>query len=208
MDLRMASCAGWFGLFENLGNTSGGGEAWVLLASARISTLLLHSLTAGLVGWALASAWSQKRYLRLGVTYAFAVVVHGLWNGMAVLSSVTSLEGLTNISIPTALVQIGEISTIGIVALGVFILALYISFNSSLQKSLKNQALISIAEVEAPALPGNETLPAGSSEPLRPDPSISDLPPEPDSVSPHILSDNPQVPPTEENHPTNSDSKP
>ncbi len=76
-----------FGLFENLGNTSNGGETWALLASSRISTLLLHCFTAGLVGWALASAWSQRRYLRLGITYTIAVLVHGSWNGLAVLSA-------------------------------------------------------------------------------------------------------------------------
>ena len=75
-----------FGLFENLGNTSGGGEVWAVLAASRITTLLLHCFTAGLVGWALASAWSQRRYLRLGITFIIAVLVHGLWNGMAVLS--------------------------------------------------------------------------------------------------------------------------
>ena len=74
-------CGAGFGLFENLGNTSVGGEMWVVLASTRITTLLLHSLTTGLVGWALASAWSQKRYLRLGLVYTFAVLLHGIWNG-------------------------------------------------------------------------------------------------------------------------------
>ena len=54
-----------FGLFENLGNTSGAGTGWALLTTSRISTLLLHSFTAGLVGWALASAWTQRRFLRL-----------------------------------------------------------------------------------------------------------------------------------------------
>ncbi len=197
-----------FGLFENLGNTSGAGEAWALLASARISTLLLHSLTAGLVGWALASAWSQKRYLRLGVTYAFAVLVHGLWNGMAVLSSVTSLEGLTNISIPTVLVQIGNYSTFGIVALGVFVLVLYISVNAILQNSLKHQSLESTPEGGVPALPARETFPPGSDESFNPDASMSVLPASPTSVTPPILPKKPQVPPIEGYPPTNPDSNP
>ena len=132
-------CGAGFGLFENLGNTSPGGEAWAILASTRITTLLLHCLTTGLVGWALASAWSQKRYLRLGITYAFAVVIHGLWNGMAVLSAISSLEGQVSIEIPANLQQIGSLATIGVIALGAFNLVLYVGFNTVLRNNLTTQ---------------------------------------------------------------------
>jgi len=145
-------CGAGFGLFENLGNTSGGSEAWAILVSTRITTLLLHCLTTGLVGWALASAWSQKRYLRLGVTYAFAVVLHGLWNGMAVLSSISSLEGQVDIAIPTNLQRIGNLSSIGVIALLAFNLILYISFNAVLRNSIYTNASISTGEGE-PANP-------------------------------------------------------
>jgi len=145
-------CGAGFGLFENLGNTSGGSEAWAFVASTRITTLLLHCLTTGMVGWALASAWSQKRYLRLGVTYAFAVVLHGLWNGMAVLSSISSLEGQVDIAIPNNLQQIGNFSSIGVIALLAFNLILYISFNAVLRNSIYPNALISSGEGE-PANP-------------------------------------------------------
>jgi hypothetical protein len=127
-----------FGLFENLGNTSGGGAEWALLASSRISTLLLHSFTAGLVGWALVSAWSQRRYLRLLLTYALAVFIHGLWNGMAVLSIVPSLQGLTNLSIPSSLIYLGNFSDYGIIILGVIVLVLYVTINNILQHQSKD----------------------------------------------------------------------
>jgi len=133
-------CGAGFGLFENLGNTSIGGEMWVVLASTRISTLLLHSLTTGLVGWALASAWSQKRYLRLGLVYSFAVLLHGVWNGMAVLSSLSSLEVQAIIPLPDYLLQLGNLALIGIVALGAFNLVLFISFSTFLRNSLKRQS--------------------------------------------------------------------
>jgi hypothetical protein len=133
-------CGAGFGLFENLGNTSAGGDTWALLASTRITTLLLHCLTTGLVGWALASAWSEKRYLRLGITYAFAIIVHGLWNGMAVLSAISSLEGQVNINLPSNLPQIGNLATIGIIILGAINLILYISFNAGLRNSSSSDA--------------------------------------------------------------------
>jgi RsiW-degrading membrane proteinase PrsW (M82 family) len=125
-----------FALFENLGNTSNGGDAWALLATSRISTLLLHCFTAGLVGWGLASAWTQRRYLRLAATYAIAVLVHGLWNGMAVLSAAPSLQGMTNISLPTSLQKIGAFASVGILVLGVVVLILFVRINSILRRDV------------------------------------------------------------------------
>jgi RsiW-degrading membrane proteinase PrsW (M82 family) len=153
-----------FGLFENLGNSSAGGEVWALLVSTRISTLLLHSLSAGLVGWALASAWSQKRYLRLGVTYLFAVLLHGLWNGMAVLSFFSSLQGQTNTSVPAGLVQLGNLSTVGIVALGAFNLVFFIGFNATLRRSLRDNPPPPQPLTSPPPLPSDETPPPPSSD--------------------------------------------
>lgn len=128
-------CGAGFGLFENLGNTSVGGETWAILVSTRVTTLLLHCLTTGLVGWALASAWTEKRYLRLGITYASAVIIHGLWNGLAVISALSSLEGQVDVSLPGNILLFGNIATIGLVALGAFNLAFYISFNALLRNS-------------------------------------------------------------------------
>lgn len=125
-----------FAIFENLGNTSDGGQAWALLASSRISTLLLHCFTAGLVGWALVSAWSQRRYLRLGLSYILAVIVHGLWNGMVVLSAASSLQGVANIPIPANLQRIGPISSTGIIILGALVLVLYVGFNAVLRRNM------------------------------------------------------------------------
>jgi hypothetical protein len=128
-------CGAGFGLFENLGNTSVGGETWAILVSTRITTLLLHCLTTGLVGWALASAWTEKRYLRLGITYASAVIIHGLWNGLAVISALSSLEGQVDVALPVNILLYGNIATIGLVVLGAFNLVFYISFNALLRNS-------------------------------------------------------------------------
>jgi RsiW-degrading membrane proteinase PrsW (M82 family) len=129
-------CGAGFGLFENLGNTSMGGETWALLTATRASTLLLHCLNSGLVGWGLASVWTHRRYLRLAATFLYAVTIHGLWNGLAVLSLMGSLEGETSISIPASLVQAGSYAPIGIVALAAFNLVFYLGFNSTMRKSL------------------------------------------------------------------------
>ena len=180
-----------FGLFENLGNTSTSSEAWALLALARISTLLLHCFTAGLVGWALASAWSQRRYLRLGITYAIAVLVHGLWNGMAVLSTVSSLQGLTNISIPAGLQQLGSLSSVGIVTLGALVLVFYIGTNAILRRGVLSMKPPSSGADQA-------SIPSGD-EPLSPSWDESKQPPSEISSSlPLSPGDSQQMP---ENHP-------
>ncbi len=128
-------CGAGFGLFENLGNTSGGAADWALLVSSRISTLLLHSFTAGLVGWALVSAWSERRYLRLALTYAAAVIVHGLWNGLALLSLASQLQSYTNLNLPAYLSQVETFSTWGIAILGVIVLLLFFGANSIFRRA-------------------------------------------------------------------------
>ena len=188
-----------FGLFENLGNTSSGGEAWALLASTRISTLLLHCFTAGLVGWALASAWSQRRYLRLGITYTIAVLVHGLWNGMAVLGAVSSLQGLSNISLPARLQQIGTLSSAGIVALGVLVLVFYIGFNTFLRRSSPSINPPSSGAGPTPKLPGDELLSPPLAESTQPPSEISISLPLPPGDYPQMPVDNPQQLPTSDN---------
>ncbi|OGN98951.1 MAG: hypothetical protein A2Z71_00730 [Chloroflexi bacterium RBG_13_50_21] len=157
-------CGAGFGLFENLGNTSVGGETWVILASTRITTLLLHCLTTGMVGWALASAWSEKRYLRLGITYAFAVVVHGLWNGMAVLSAISSLEGQVDILLPANLQQIGDLAVVGVIILGVFNLVLFLGFNTVLRNSSYAKTALSTSEGEVPGLNPSGLIPMEQGE--------------------------------------------
>jgi hypothetical protein len=136
-----------FGLFENLSNTSGGGTDWALVAASRMSTLLLHCFTAGLVGWALASAWSQRRYIRLGISFAIATLIHGLWNGMAVLSSLGSLQNVSNISVPSQLQQIGKYTTVGVIVLGILVLFAFIGFNRFLRRELAGFSLSSTSHI-------------------------------------------------------------
>ena len=74
-----------FALFESLAYTSSA-EDWTFAVVARIGTAVMHIMTAGLVGWAMAVAWRTRNYLRLGAAYLVAVLFHGLWNGVALLN--------------------------------------------------------------------------------------------------------------------------
>jgi hypothetical protein len=77
-----------YALFESLALASNGAD-WTSLVFARIGTGAIHILTTGLTGWALALAWKENRYIRLGLVYLAAVLIHGAWNGFT-LSTITS----------------------------------------------------------------------------------------------------------------------
>src|SRR4030067_2197270 len=84
-------CGAGYALVESLILSVDGGEQWVSLVFARIGTAVVHPLTSGLTGWALAYAWRENRYLRLGAAYLGAVLLHGLWNGLTMLILITDL---------------------------------------------------------------------------------------------------------------------
>lgn len=81
-----------FGLIESLGMAANlQGADWAPVLATRVGTGLLHIVTTGLVGWGIASALRERRWLRLLLTFAAAVILHGLWNLMAVLVGVSTL---------------------------------------------------------------------------------------------------------------------
>jgi len=73
-----------FALVEGLVAGSSAGEGWVALVVARTGGSLMHILATGLMGWGIASAWQERRILRLVGSYMLSVSIHGLWNGITV----------------------------------------------------------------------------------------------------------------------------
>jgi len=61
-------------------------EDWSTVVASRALSAVVHIMTTGLVGWALAAAWRKRSYLQLGFAYLLAVLIHGLWNGFAILN--------------------------------------------------------------------------------------------------------------------------
>jgi len=123
-----------YGLFESLALSSNS-DAWVYLVVARIGTAVIHILTAGLMGWALVQAWGQKRYLRLAITYLTAVSIHGLWNGLTILSSYSSLaiaQGSSQMF--PWVIQLGDAAPFGLGALTIGAFALLLWSNLALRR--------------------------------------------------------------------------
>lgn len=73
-----------YALFESLGVSNQTGAEWAVVVSTRAGTGLLHIVTTGITGWAIASAWLERRYLRLFLAYALSISMHGIWNASAI----------------------------------------------------------------------------------------------------------------------------
>lgn len=79
-------CGAGFALVESITAVlSVPNDAWLGTSIARAGTGLLHTLTTGLTGWALVSAWMSGKYKQLGLVYLISSCIHGLWNFFALL---------------------------------------------------------------------------------------------------------------------------
>lgn len=125
-------CGAGFALVESLFYLSNPvGDGWALLAAGRAGTILLHITTTALVGWAMASAWRDGNYLRLGLSYLLAVGLHGLWNGLAVLSGLAVATENT----PAYMRFLGDAAPFGIAALGLLLIVFLWWNNRRLQSN-------------------------------------------------------------------------
>ncbi len=88
--LGVLSGAG-YALFENL-TLSANAEVWSTVIITRLGTTGVHMLTSGMVGWGLASAWAEGKYLRLAKTFLVSVIIHGFWNALNILSALVQFE--------------------------------------------------------------------------------------------------------------------
>jgi len=121
-----------YALFENLFITSPGIE-WAIVSIGRIGTTSMHMLTAGITGYALATAWKANRYLRLGLLFASSVLIHALWNSLTLLGVAGTL--------PNTLEALGTVRTAGQIAAAglVFLFAVILAGLSFLNRRLQRQ---------------------------------------------------------------------
>jgi hypothetical protein len=147
-------CGAGYAFFESLALT-GSGSDWALSVTARIGTAVIHIANTGLMGWALALAWREKRYLNLGLTYLFVVMVHGLWNGLAVINLVDTLLTQQGLPSPFRLVAwIGPAAPYILVGVtsGMFILLLWMNANQR-----RSSQTVQVANKEVAAVTDQET---------------------------------------------------
>jgi hypothetical protein len=123
-----------YALFESLSLTADG-ASWVFIVVARFGTDIIHILTAGLTGWALALAWRERRYFLLAVTYLCAVAIHGLWNGLTVFSTFAALAALQSHAASSQLIErVGVVTPYGLIFLAVGGFTVLLLCNRSLRE--------------------------------------------------------------------------
>jgi hypothetical protein len=101
-----------FGLYESLGllAASAGGQDWLTLVLGRTGTGLLHTVTTALVGYGLACAWQDGRYVRLALSYFCAALLHGTWNLFGILMGLLPVGGLPELSLTEGAAQIAPLA--------------------------------------------------------------------------------------------------
>jgi hypothetical protein len=104
------------------------------------------------MGWALVLAWQERRYLRLGLTYILAVAIHGIWNGMVILTAVSELFE-NQVVIPEIFLILEEAAPLIFAGLIVVCLALLLGFNIVLNRNTaKREADAQENDIISPAL--------------------------------------------------------
>ncbi len=85
-------CGAAFGVVESLSMMNlAGSEIWFTTAIGRVGTGILHVLTAGLSGYALAKTWQDRHFLRISLVYLAVILLHGCWNFFAILMGVNQM---------------------------------------------------------------------------------------------------------------------
>lgn len=126
-----------YALFENifLSSTT---QQWTTVILARAGTTAVHMLTTALVGWGLASAWSEGRYGRLGLSFCTAVLVHSLWNGLTLLMTAQVIsEGYLTAS--PILIQMEKLAPAGLGVLALFSFLFIWGSNRRLKRAIIHQ---------------------------------------------------------------------
>lgn len=144
-------CGGAFAFIESQGMLSAPmSDAWAFTVIGRTGTGLLHTITAGLVGWGLVSAWRGEKYIRLGLIFFIAAGIHGIWNLFGVLM------GLLPLAHPSeGMIVFDRLSATAAPALATLSVALFILLIGSNKRLRQQPEAVYAASGEGELIPIN-----------------------------------------------------
>jgi len=124
-----------FALLESLGTIANpSGQDWLVVVLGRTGTGMLHTVCSGLMGWALASAWQDGRYLRLAGTYLLAAGLHGLWNLFGIVLALPAVFGTASVTgIAALLLRLGQVAPFVLVVLMMLLFSILLVSNRRLR---------------------------------------------------------------------------
>ncbi len=127
-----------FALLESLGTLANpSGQEWLVVILGRTGTGMLHTVTTGLMGWALASTWQNGRYLRLASTYLLAAGLHGVWNLFGLVVALPALFGTASVTgIAAVLLRLGQVAPVVLGMLTVVLFSILLASNRRLRVEL------------------------------------------------------------------------
>ena len=105
-------------------------DEWIVFTLGRIGGLLLHSFTGGIIGLALSKYWREKRPGHAIKAYLIALLLHGLWNFVAISQSIAPT--LFNINLPDFATYI----SLAIIFIGMLVAFLIISYKIRVEAML------------------------------------------------------------------------
>ena len=155
--LGVLSGAG-FALAESLSASLTADNTWGLTLSIRAITSGMHMLATGLVGWGIAYARLEKRYLRLIGLALLAMFLHAVWNAgvvFTILGGVRTMLATPNIDFLGAAMTIGGAGLLLILIAGM-VVALF-TINRRLRGSaLSTSQSAEISEMTLASLSGEQ----------------------------------------------------
>jgi hypothetical protein len=112
-----ALCGAGFALLEGLLAASGGAATLGVGLVGRAASSLMHITASGLVGWGIASARLEKRPWRFVGAYLLGVLIHGGWNGSAILTVFGALRYSLNPAAPDLVGGLAMLAGLAVLAL-------------------------------------------------------------------------------------------
>ncbi len=129
-----ATAGAGYALFENL--TIGAvADAWTFVIISRLGTSAIHILTTGMVGWGLASAWTDKKYARLASSFIAAVALHGVWNGLNIFTALADFPSYQD-QISPFFVNFARYAPVGLTLLALGSIVGLLRANSLLRRAI------------------------------------------------------------------------